>query len=403
MKELGPILRMMFHNRVGTTLVALQIAITIAILMNSLAWIGSLVSDISKPSGIDEANIFSVSSLSLNTDFDARAAVEEDLMLIRSLPGVVAAKQTNAIPFSQSGWSSSLQAVPGYEANTVLVALYMVDETALDVFGSNLMYGEMFNEIDVTWNNDRGPKTVITRATAEALFPDVPMSQIPGKVLYHNNDVPQTIIGVVDLLISPWPNANFGQIGYRSQLVAEKRARHTTTYLIRTEPGRRDELMLTVQDQLSNSNRNRVIDAVRTMEDHRSRGYLGTHLFATILSTVLGVLLLITTAGIVGLMTFTVKKRTREIGTRRALGATKIDILRACFIEMLLIALMGAILGIVLAVLLSLVLVNAGVPKIDFLDWAIGLVGLFALVALAVWGPAYQASSIAPAVATRTV
>ena len=115
-------------------------------------------------------------------------------------------------------------------------------------------------------------------------------------------------------------------------------------------------------------------------------------------------LLVITALGMVGLASFWVQQRTRQIGIRRALGATRGDILRYFQLENFILATAGIVLGMGMAYWMNLFLMDkyevARLPA-EFLP--IGALLLWLLGQVAVLGPALRASLIPPAVATRTV
>ena len=115
-------------------------------------------------------------------------------------------------------------------------------------------------------------------------------------------------------------------------------------------------------------------------------------------------LLIITALGVVGLASFWVQQRTRQIGVRRALGATKGDILRYFQTENFILATLGIVLGMGLAYGINLWLMKTySVPRLpaEFLPIGAGL--LWLLGQIAVLGPALRASMIPPAIATRSV
>lgn len=123
-----------------------------------------------------------------------------------------------------------------------------------------------------------------------------------------------------------------------------------------------------------------------------------------VLSTVTGLILAITALGIVGLASFSVRQRTRQIGTRRALGARRIDIVRYFMTENWLITSIGVTLGAALAVGLNYWLVNLySIPPISWYYIPVGILCLWTLGLLAVLGPALKAAAIPPAIATRNV
>ncbi|MAG75957.1 MAG: cell division protein FtsX, partial [Colwelliaceae bacterium] len=113
MLELGPIFRALLRNKIGAILIAVQIAFTMAIIVNAVFIIYDRSQQTKRPSGIDEANTFFISSSGFGDDFDIKGTITQDLEAIRALPGVIDAIQINAIPISGSGWSMGLQTEPG--------------------------------------------------------------------------------------------------------------------------------------------------------------------------------------------------------------------------------------------------------------------------------------------------
>ena len=222
-----------------------------------------------------------------------------------------------------------------------------------------------------------------------------------GKTVFINDDDPVSIIGVIDKLQSPWPN--WTAVVERSMLVPQRRATEFVRYIIRTEPGMRDQLMPEIEAALATSNKDRIIRDVTTMDETRKLAYVGDAALIKILSFVVLLLTIITGLGIVGLASFNVSRRTRQIGIRRALGATKPAIVRYFLIENTIVSAIGLVVGGGLAVALNIAMVEAF--SVEPLAWYIipvGMVALWLVGQLAVAGPARRASNITPAIATRS-
>lgn len=402
--EFGPILRAMRHSKVGAVLIALQIAFTMTVIVNAFFMIQGRVAETLRPSGVVEEDLFHLRSTGFGADYDPRITVEEDLAMLRQTPGIVDAVQTNAIPLSGSGWSMGLQTEPGDEIQATGVGVYMVDTHGIDTLGVKLVAGENFTETDVEWReraqSDWPGKTIVTQAMAQALFPDDPFSAV-GKTVYINNDQPMTIVGIIERLQMPWVASTGIE---RSMLVPVRMLWDSWHYMIRTEPGQREAMMPLIEDQLARSNSQRVIRDMRSMPETRKQGYLMHRGLAIILTVLMVVLTLVTSLGIVGLASFSVNRRTKQIGTRRALGARKRDILRYFLVENFLITTMGVVLGGVMTIGFNIWLVQSmSFPKIDWLYIPLGMVVLWIIGQLAVYGPARRACAVPPAVATRTV
>ena len=125
---------------------------------------------------------------------------------------------------------------------------------------------------------------------------------------------------------------------------------------------------------------------------------------AIILSIVISLLIGLTALVIVGLSSFHVTQRTKQIGTRRALGARRVDIIRQFMLENWLITSAGAVLGIVLTVVVAYWLeVSFALPRLDWRYLPAGVFALWVLSSLAVIEPARRAACVPPAVATRSI
>ena len=402
--EFGPIWRAMLRNKTGAILIALQIAVTMAIMVNAISIMQERGRMMARPSGIDENNIFSISSIGFAENFNERAAIEEDLAALRALPGVVNAIQSNSVPLSGGGWSMGLQVEPGEEIEGTGVAIYFIDEHGLDTFGLNLLAGENFDVTEVEWRERSDTswpgRAIITQAMAEALFPDDPAGAL-GKTVYINDNEPITISGIIERMQAPWNGWDGVE---RVMLTPQHTLFGGTRYIIRTEPGRRDELMPQVEKLLAESNKDRIVRSMRTMDETRERSYRGDASMIKILTFTIILLIAVTSLGIVGLASFSVNRRTKQIGTRRALGASKVAILRYFMTENFLISLVGVFVGAALTIGLNMVMIEAfSLTRIAWYLVPVAMLMLLIVGQAAVLGPARRASAVPPAVATRTV
>ncbi len=403
--EFGPIWRAMLKNKAGFVLIALQIAVTMTIMVNAFAIMQERSNAMGRESGLDEANTFTFYSASFKPDMDIRALVEADLDMLRNLPGVRAAMATNSFPLRQGGWSQGLQLEPGTQStDSVGAAIYFVDEHGVDTFATTIIDGQNFTPNQVSWkdpeDNTWPAYGIITEALAKELFPEE-QGSVVGKTVYLGDTDPVNIVGVIDRLQAPWQDWSGIE---RSLLVPQRRTPEFQRYVVRTEPGYRDELMLQVEELLANSNRDRIVKGMTTIEQVRKMAYLGDSALIKILTFTVALLVIITGLGIVGLASFNVSRRTRQIGIRRALGATKPAIVRYFMVENFIISSLGVIVGAILAIALNIVMVEAF--ALEPLAWyviPIAMIALWLVGQAAVAGPARKASNITPAIATRSI
>ena len=402
--EIRPILSALMRSKVSMILIGLQVALTLAIVTNSLFIIGQRLERMDRPSGMNEADTFIIPSRGFGQGFDATNTLRADVDLIRQLAGVAAVTLTNTTPMSNGGWSSGVQLQRNQKTSNASSAFYLVDQNGIDTYGVKLIAGRNFEpgEIaDVSFNDKLKPsQTIVSNALALKLFPE---GDALGKHVYMDNDAPPTtIIGIVERLQQPWVHAD--SIEYSSLMPFRMPYGSSTRYLVRAEPGRRDEVMKSVSEALTASNNSRIVGSTQSMEKTRKEAYSGDRAMAIILITVITLLLAITALGIVGMASFWVAQRTKQIGTRRALGATRRDILRYFQTENFVITTLGLIVGGILAYALSLWLMqNFQSPRLPWFYVPVGFVVLWLLGQIAVLGPALRASRVPPAVATRSV
>jgi putative ABC transport system permease protein len=402
--EIRPILSALMRSKVAMILIGLQVALTLAIVCNALFIISERLANMSRPSGMNEADTFWFGSNGFGQGYNVNVVQKSDLAMLRQLPGVADVSPTNSVPMSDGGWGTGLSLAPRQKTSTAETTIYLVDDHAVSTFGTKLIAGRNFKpeEIETVPFGDRVlPKVVIlSKALADKMFPD---GDALGKQVYFDQDPPTTtVIGIVERLQEPWVSSK--DVENAAFVPVFMPYGNSTRYLVRAEPGRRDEVMKLVEQKMIEANPSRIIGKVRPITQVRSEAYADDRAMAIILGVVIFCLLTITALGIVGMASFWVAQRTKQIGTRRALGATKFDILRYFQTENFIITTMGLIGGGILAYGFSLYLMKEyQSPRLPWYYVPIGFICLWILGQLAVLGPALRASRVPPAIATRSV
>lgn len=398
-----PMISALMRSKTGPALVALQIAVTLAIVINSLFIILQRVEKMNRPTGIDVDNVIVVYVRGFGADFDVVASIGNDIDLIKSIPGVVNATVSNQVPLSGSGSATGLRSVPDETIEAVATGRYRWSVDGLDALGVELTRGRNFYAEEVDYvlpaSNPRAPPSVlVTQALADAFFPG---EDALGKTLYWGSMEPSTIVGIIGHMHGSW--VSWDKLG---NIVVQpgKPAFGTNKYIIRTEPGMRDQLLPVIEEKLAASNRMRVINRVRTLEELAANSYRMDRGMAVILGIVISLLIILTALVIVGLSSFQVAQRRKQIGTRRALGATRLHIVREFMLENWLVTTAGALLGAALTLGIAYWLETAfGLPRLDWRYLPAGIGILWLLSTLAVIEPARRAASVPPAVATRSI
>lgn len=402
-----PILAAMRRNKIGVLLIALQMALTLAILCNAVFLIRQRLHDGHRPSGIkDAANVLVVSNEWVGHQTDTQSLQQADLAALRQMPGVVDAFATFSYPLSNSyGWGIAIRMAQSLNSPYVPCSMYLVGEHARKVLGVRLIAGRWFNASEIvnrSINDEKPPANVIivTRALAKRLFPD---GNALGQTVYIKSTV-QTIVGVIARLQTPYTSDSESNIEY-SVLEPNRYvgSAYPYVYIIRTRPGRIGAVAAAVRTTLQKVNPARVVHYVRTFPEVHARAYRSSRGFAAVLATVCTIMLLVTGFGILGLTTTWVTQRRRQIGIRRALGATRRDILRHFQFENLVIAVGASALGVGLAIALNLWMMrHFAMLRLPLLPVIVAAVIVVALGQVAVVWPALRAAAIPPAMAARS-
>jgi putative ABC transport system permease protein len=111
--NIRPIASALWRNRTGALLVAFQIAIGLAVLVNAIYVVKQRVEKIARPTGMDNANMIWVASAGFAKNYDYDASWREDLATLRGMPGIKAASLFSNIPLSGGGSSNGFQNRPG--------------------------------------------------------------------------------------------------------------------------------------------------------------------------------------------------------------------------------------------------------------------------------------------------
>jgi putative ABC transport system permease protein len=278
-----------------------------------------------------------------------------------------------------------------------------MDEQGLETLGSHIIAGRGFRKEEIlppmtpATLTRANPHAVVTEQLARALFPH---GNALGKTVYDPFGHTTTIIGIATDIAGPSvPDREQGTLWLPQQPLM-----FGMGYLVRTQPGRRDAVMRIAGEHLAKSNMDRVIESVTSVELYKKVFFLTDKITAMVLVVVTTLLLAVAALGIFGLATFNVTTRTKQIGTRRAVGARKSDIIQYFMVENGLITTTGIVLGCVLALGLGYWLsLQYQLPRLDLYYLVGGILVLWFLGQLAAWQPARRASTVPPSVATRTV
>ncbi len=412
--ELRPILSALRRHKTAAAVIVLEIALSCAIVCNALFLIGSRLERMDRPSGIAEDTIVRIGVVGAGQDDNDEALTATDLASFRAIPGVVAAEAVNQVPFWNSSWNSSVNLEEDQSFQTLSTSTYLGGPQLLEALDLQLVAGRDFTPDEfIEWdafsapNSEVGiPAAIITAAMVEEMWPDASPAEVLGREFYSWGPTAIRVVGVVERFVRP---NDFGDQGYEFASLFPVNVPYSLggNYLIRVDdPARRAEVLAAAKAAVVANNPSRIVleDNSMTMEQMRSDYYRQDRAMAWLLVAVIVALLVVTALGIVGLASFWVAQRTKQIGVRRALGATRGQILRYFQTENFLLATIGIVLGMLMAYGINQLLMDRyELPRLPALYLPVGAVALWLLGQVAVFGPARRAAAVPPAVATRSV
>ncbi len=407
--QIKPIVAALSRHRTATVLIVLQVALTLAIVCNALFIAQQRVAYLSRPTGIDEAHIAVIHNQWIGSPglAEANASMLRDLAVLRGLPGVADAYADYSYPAAGPVAQLLGIALAHGQPRASWAESYYADEHMLSTLGLKLVEGRNFRADEIVPLSDADaspapPSIIVTRDLADTLFPQ---GGALGRAVFIG-DKPSTIIGVIaDLQV---PAVGTRSFAHRSVLMPYRLASASETYyLVRTKPGQLEAVMHAAPAALLAADRMRIIEAndgVQRFSDLRAAAYARDYGVATLMSLLCAILLSATAGGIFGFTSFWVGQRRKQIGIRRAIGATRADILHYFQAENFLIVSFGIALGMALAYALNLLLMtHYELPRLPLAYLPIGALALWVLGQLAVLGPALRAAAVPPVVATRSV
>lgn len=401
--QIGPILSTLKRHRITCTLLILQIALTFAIVCNAVFLVRDRLGWMDTPSGVAEDQLVKIEVGDIGTRSDLHARTDADLAALRALPGVQAATVMNSLPFGDRTWNSGITLDPDQREASVNTGIFY-GEAVGETLGLQLVAGRWFRPDEYTWIDDvvstrikAAPAIIVSQATADRLFPD---GHALGRRVFVGDDEVR-IVGIVARL-SRAGNDDRGTVGFSMIVPLREYPAMGAGFVLRARAGEADRVLSAAVATLRTLDPRRAITEKLTYRQIRGAFFANDRAMAVLLVGVCVALLIVTALGIVGLASFWVGQRRRQIGVRRALGARRVDVLRYFQTENFVLATIGIGIGMGLAYVINLLLMwQYEVPRLPAAYLLAGAIVLWLLGQAAVLAPALRAAAVPPVVATR--
>ncbi len=403
----------MAHARVRHVLVVVEVALAFILLTGAGLLVRSLDKLHDVDPGFDATNVLTFGLPIGNArfpDMKARVVFLNDLReRIAALPGVQDAALGSALPMQGWGYGMPYQ-VDGQKevdrANRRACFFKMVTPTYFRTVGMRLLRGRALAPTD---HEGTAPVTVINESMAKQCFQDedpigqrILVQQIVPNKTQLGDEIPWEIVGVVaDEYVGGLdqkPENNPGMYVANDQSPA--------SYLAMAVKGSMDTALLRepIRQLIRQMSADQVIQEMKTLAAIKEESLGGNRSGTVLLGTFAGLSLLLAAIGIYGVIAYAVSQRTREIGIRTALGATRGNIVRLVLRHGLVLTAIGLVAGIAGAAALTRLMASLlfGVGSWDGLTLLVVATILGSVALLACLVPARRAARVDPIVALRT-
>jgi len=406
------LLKALLLRKFATCLLLLQLALTLGLVVNTILISLDTSKKINDPLMFDVQNLLAIELLPTSGEFKDQkfyqSITEQDLKMLKELGGVISTAQYNQLPIQNGGWNGNFK-----DENTPKDAISAKDLDYVPIFYSNKMGVEnlgveiiegraLTKDDDMTAayyagkRDELQPNIIITQSLAKAVYPD---ESALGKLSNHGR-----IVGIAkDFMVNPrWQgrakyfavfgNFTFAQFDF------------TQNYVLRVEPGQINNVKKRVESTILAIHPERDILDVYSMNE-RHKEFFSQETGLSSLFTILCILMvMVTIVSNFAHAHFHMSQQRKYIGIRRALGATKRDIILYVFSENWLMSLFACILGIGTTIIINILLSQViTMEKTDILLYFMAVSIIFISGTLATWLPAYKTTKISPVVATHTL
>lgn len=383
------------RSRFGKALVVTQVAMSLLLLVGAGLFVRTLQNLNQIDAGFNRENLL-LFRVSTRYEPARRANLYQQITdSIAGVPGVQAVTSSRD-PLLAGVYTGITIAVPGYsldpdqEVRSMEVAPHFLATMEIP-----LVLGR---ELTLQDNQSAPRVVVVNQSLAQRFFPQ----QNPLDRLVILGGEEMRIVGVARDTKYGGIREALEPLAYLPYLQNSAGPTSELSFAVRTQ-GNPSANVAAIRHAVQSVDPNIPVFNVRLQSDLIARSFAHERLFAT-LSTFFGLLaLVLVSIGLYGLMSYTVARRTHEIGIRMALGAQRVDVLRMMLGESLLLVVIGSLIGLAAALATTRLISGMlfGLTPNDPLSLALATSLLLVMGALAGWIPARKAANVDPLIALR--
>jgi len=395
------------RGALARSLIVGQVALSVLLLVVAGLFVHSLIHLADVDTGFDEHNalVFTLDSSTANLahgpDEVRSVGLEEQIEgRVRAIPGVQSDSFAFVV-FHDGGWSDQVlfQGIPRTPANGQDVSFNIVGNGFFSAMGIPLIAGRTFNSED----RRNSPKVaVINQTMARRFFPNrSPIGQrfAIGETPDHPADI--EVIGVVK--DARYFTLNEGRM-MEAYFPCTQNPGFLSNFVVRYAPNANpQEIISPVRHAIAAINPNILVDNVSSLEEQVDRTLARQSLIAQLSAFFAALAVLLACVGIYGLLSYSVARRTGELGIRLALGAPMSRLLWTVLRESLILLALGLAIGLPVALTFTRILKSLlyELSPLDPVSIAIATGAIAVMTLAAAWFPARRATRINPSQALR--
>ncbi len=380
-------------------LVAGQIALSLMALVGAGLFLRSLQNAQRINPGFDVEHL-----ATLSFDLGAQGYTEEHgrqfqrqvLERVASIPGVESATLASTVPLFAGGFARTVF-LEGQDASDrragKLVQITVAAPHYLETLGIPLIRGRALSDLD---QPNTPAAVVINETMAKRFWPD--QDPIGKRFKFFGQTAFQQVVGVA-------ADSKYNFIGedplpYIYQATTQAYQPGVSLFVKASRPA---PVLGTVRAEVQQLDRNLPLQNVYTLDDIFGQSLWAPRMAASLLAIFAGLSLVLAVVGIYGVMAYAVSQRTRELGIRMALGASRADVVRLVVGQGLRLTLAGVVIGLLASFALSRLIASLllNVSPTDVVTFAVVPAILAAAALGASYLPALRATKIDPLVALR--
>jgi putative ABC transport system permease protein len=390
------------RNWLRQTLVVSEVALALVVLLGAGLLVNSFTRLLAVKPGFDPQHLLTIriglTDERYRKSKDKKQLVNDLNARLEALPGVASVGFGDDLPIAGTDSHTMLKikdqptVIPN---ELVSVGLHVINPHYFDSLGARLLKGRAFTERDVSG----APSVFIINETLARRF--WPNEDPLGKQIRYNSKDPWgEIVGVVEdmkydgLHVASTPH------------LFEPYQQNAWQFLSITIRSQLDQasLLPAVRREVKALDPNLPVSNIKTMEEVMTQSLAIRRFVLLLFSLFAGLALLLASVGIYGVLSASVAQRTREMGIRRALGATTRDVWRLVVGQGMRLVLFGLVLGFVSALALNRFVEKLlfGVRSKDPLTYGVIGVVFIGVGLLACWLPARRATKVDPLIVLRS-